>query len=255
MQVVTWNVNSVRSRKDRVAAWLESHGPDVVCLQETKTVDETFPVDAFSALGYKLALFGQKTYNGVAILARSDLTNVRRGLPGDGPDDQKRILVADVAGVTVVNIYVPNGSEVGSEKFAYKMDWLQRLRAYLDDDFDPAAPMVLCGDFNIAPQERDCHDPEEWRGKVLFHPDEHAALARLRDWGLVDAFRLHHQEEGHFSWWDYRAAAFRRNRGMLIDHLLVTGSLAARCTGVVIDRDERAGEKPSDHAPVTATFR
>jgi exodeoxyribonuclease-3 len=254
VRIVTWNVNSVRSRKYRVVAWLERHGPDVVCLQETKTVDETFPADAFSALGYQSATFGQKTYNGVAILSREEPANVRRGLPGDGPEDQKRIIAADVSGVTVVNIYVPNGSEVGSEKFAYKLDWLQRLRAYLDDAFDPTAPLVLCGDYNIAPEERDCHDAEEWRGKVLFHPDEHAALARLRDWGLVDALRLHHQEEGLYSWWDYRAAAFRRDRGMLIDHLLLTESLAARCRDVVIDKEERGGEKPSDHAPVTATF-
>jgi len=254
VRIVTWNVNSVRSRKDRVVAWLERHGPDVVCLQETKTVDETFPADAFSALGYRSAIFGQKTYNGVAILAREEPANVRRGLPGDGPDHQKRIIAADVGGVTVVNIYVPNGSEVGSEKFAYKMEWLENLRTYLDDAFDPGAPLVLCGDFNIAPEDRDCHDPEEWRGKVLFHPDEHAALARLKNWGMVDALRLHHEEEGLYSWWDYRAAAFRRNRGMLIDHLLVTESLAARCQDVVIDKEERGGEKPSDHAPVMATF-
>jgi len=255
VRIVTWNVNSVRSRKDRVVAWLERHGPEVVCLQETKTVDETFPAAAFADLGYQMALFGQKTYNGVAILARSPLTGVRRGLPGDGPEDQKRILAATVDGVTVINVYVPNGSEVGSEKFAYKLAWLDRLRRYLEDEFDPASPLVLCGDFNIAPADRDVHDPEEWRGKVLFHPDEHAALDRLRRWGLRDAFRLHHEEGGHYSWWDYRAAAFRRDRGLLIDHLLVTESLAARCTGVVIDREERGGEKPSDHAPVTATFR
>lgn len=255
MQVVTWNVNSVRSRLDRVVAWLERHEPDVVCLQETKTLDETFPREPLEALGYNLALFGQKAYNGVAILSRQEMTGIRKGLSGDGPEDQKRLIAAEINGVTVINVYVPNGSEVGSEKFAYKLAWLDRLRADLDSTFDPQAPLVLCGDFNIAPEERDVHDPEEWRGKILFHPDEHAALARLREWGLVDALRLHHEEEGLYTWWDYRAASFRRNRGMCIDHLLLTESLAERCLDVTIDREERAGEKPSDHAPVTAIFK
>ncbi len=254
MRLVTWNVNSIRSRLDRVVAWLENHGPDVVCLQETKTVDETFPFQALADAGYQAAVFGQKTYNGVAILSREPAAEVRRGLPGDGPDDQKRLIAAQVAGVTVINVYVPNGSHVESPKFAYKLDWLARLLSFLESDFDPGQPLVLCGDFNIAPEDRDCHDPEVWRGKVLFHPDEHAALARLKDWGLQDALRLHHQEEGIYSWWDYRAAAFRRDLGMLIDHVLVTEPLAVRCTGVTVDREERAGEKPSDHAPVTATF-
>ncbi len=255
MRVVTWNVNSVRSRLDRVGAWLERHAPDVVCLQETKTVDETFPAEPLKALGYEQALFGQKTYNGVAILSRQKMTGVRRGLPGDGPEDQKRLIAAEIDGVTVINIYVPNGSEVGSDKFAYKLDWLARLRDFLDSSFDPQTPLVLCGDFNIAPEDRDVHDPEEWRGKVLFHPDEHAALARLREWGLVDALRLHHAQEGLYTWWDYRAASFRRNRGMCIDHLLLTRPLAERCLDVTIDKEERAGEKPSDHAPVMATFK
>jgi len=255
VRVVTWNVNSVRSRLDRVGAWLERHEPDVVCLQETKTVDETFPAGPLEALGYSLALFGQKTYNGVAILSRLKMTGIRRGLPGDGPEDQKRLIAAEIGGVTVINVYVPNGSQVGSEKFTYKLAWLARLRDYLANSFDPQAPLVLCGDFNIAPEDRDVHDPEEWRGKVLFHPDEHAALLRLREWGMVDALRLHHTQDGLYTWWDYRAASFRRNRGLCIDHLLLTRPLAERCLEVTIDKEERGGEKPSDHAPVMATFK
>ena len=255
MRVVTWNVNSVRSRLDRVVTWLKRHEPDVVCLQETKTVDETFPEEHFAALGYDLALFGQKTYNGVAILSRLKMTGIRKGLSGDGPEDQKRLIAAEINGVTVINVYVPNGSAVGSDKFAYKLAWLARLRDDLENFFDPQAPLVMCGDFNIAPEDRDVHDPQEWRGKVLFHSDEHAALSRLREWGLVDALRLHHAQEGLYTWWDYRAASFRRNRGLCIDHLLLTRPLAERCRDVTIDKEERAGEKPSDHAPVMATFK
>jgi exodeoxyribonuclease-3 len=255
LQLVTWNVNSIRTRLDRVVAWVSRHHPDVVCLQETKVVDEAFPREALESLGYHLETFGQKTYNGVALLSRSPLAAVRRGLPDDAPDAQRRLIAATIDGVTVVNVYVPNGSSPESEKFAYKLDWLDRLARFLEDEADPESPLALCGDFNIAPEDRDVHDPDEWRGQVLFHPDEHAALARLTRWGLADALRLVTPDGGLYSWWDYRAAAFRRDRGLRIDLVLVTRPLASRVAEVAIDREERAGERPSDHAPVTAVFR
>jgi exodeoxyribonuclease III len=255
VRVATWNVNSIRSRLARVVAWLQREQPDVLCLQETKVVDADFPRDAFEPLGYRVETFGQKTFNGVALLAREAPRDPRRGLPGDGPDDQKRLIGARLGGIDILNVYVPNGQEVGSDKFAYKLDWLGRLRRLLDTAYDPSGEVLVCGDFNIAPEDRDVHDPDLWRGQVLFHPDEHAALGRLTAWGLTDALRLRHPEGGLYTWWDYRALAFPRNHGLRIDYLLVTAPLAARCEDVVIHRDERKGEKPSDHAPVVATFR
>lgn len=253
--VATWNVNSIAVRLPQVVDWLERHRPEVLCLQETKTPDEKFPFASFEALGYRVAASGQRTYNGVAILSRLPVEEVWSGLPGDDETAQKRLLSALIGGIQIVNVYVPNGSEVGSEKFAYKLHWLARLRGFLDSRFQPTDAVLLCGDFNIAPEERDVYDPEAARGKVLFHPDEHAALGRIRDWGLVDTLRLSRQEAGLFSWWDYRAAAFRRNLGMRIDHIWVSGPLAERCTASWIDLEPRKRERPSDHTPVLATFR
>jgi len=251
MKIATWNVNSIRARAERAEAWLDRMRPDVLCLQETKVQDDLFPREIFESRGYTLEVFGQKTYNGVAIASLLPLTDVSRGLPGDGDDAQKRIIEATVSGVRVVNIYVPNGFEPDSEKFAYKMDWLRRLRSHLEDRYDAERDEVLMlGDFNIAPEDRDLHDPEARRGKILFHPDEHARLRELLEWGMVDVFRLHHDEAGLYSWWDYRAGKFARDLGMRIDLLLATEPLAARCVATEIDREERKGPKPSDHAPV-----
>ncbi len=254
MKVATWNVNSIRTRLEQVTAWLDAHQPHVVCLQETKTVDEKFPREPFQERGYAVELYGQKTYNGVALLSKLPVGDVRRGLPGDEDDDsaQRRLISAGIGDLEVINVYVPNGSEVGSPKFAYKLDWLERLARHLRESHDPGRPLLLCGDFNIAPEDRDVHDPEEWRGQVLFHPDEHKALARLTGWGLADALRLHQEAAGIYTWWDYRAAAFRRDRGLRIDLILVTESLARRCRRVEVHRDERARERPSDHVPVVA---
>lgn len=253
MVIATWNVNSIRARLAKLVAWLEAKAPDVVCLQETKVVDEEFPFAELRSLGYEVASFGQKTYNGVAIASRLGVEHVRRGLPGD-ESGEARLVCAEVSGVTVASVYVPNGQEVGSEKYAFKLAWMEKLLAYLAGHFSPSDPLVLCGDFNVAPEDRDVWDPELWRGKILFSEPEREAFFKLIRWGLVDCLRLHHQEGGLYTWWDYRQGAFHRGWGMRLDHILATPPMAARCTTVVIDRDARKGEKPSDHAPVLATF-
>lgn len=253
MKIASWNVNSIRSRQDRALAWLARHEPDVLAIQETKVTDDKFPRAPFEDAGYHVEVFGQKTYNGVALVSRAPAEDVVRGLPDDDEDAQRRLIAGTFGGVRVVNVYVPNGKDVESDKFPYKLDWLKRLRSFLDG-FDPSDDLVLLGDFNIAPDERDLHDPEAWRGKVHFHPKEHAALAELRDWGLTDLFRVHHEEAGRFSWWDYRRLAFPRNAGLRIDLILGTASMHAACKACDIDRDERKGKLPSDHAPVWAEF-
>ena len=251
MQVTTWNVNSIRSRLERVLDWIERRRPDVLGLQEIKVADDVFPRTAFEDLGYHVETFGQKTYNGVALVTKSPPQDLVRGF-GEGDEEQRRLIAARVDGVAVVCVYVPNGQDVESEKFPYKLAWLEKLRAFLDDWASPDEPLLLMGDFNIAPDERDLYDPEGWRGKVHFHPDEHAALARLRSFGLRDLFRDHEDAAGIYSWWDYRQLAFPKNRGMRIDLILGTEAAARRCQGVLIERQERKGKKPSDHAPVTA---
>jgi exodeoxyribonuclease-3 len=250
MLVATWNVNSVRMRLDRLKAWLERRSPDVVALQETKTVDEAFPRAEIEALGYRVETFGQKTYNGVALLSRAPLEGVVRGLPDDPPDADRRLIAATVGGVKVVGVYVPNGQAVDSPKFPYKLAWLRRLRRFLDGWARPDEPVLVLGDFNVAPEDRDVHDPDLWRGQVLFHPDEHAALREVSAFGLHDLFRLHHDEAGLYTWWDYRALAFPKNHGLRIDLVLGTGAARSRCRACEIDRAERKGEKPSDHVPV-----
>jgi len=254
VQIATWNVNSVRSRKERVLAWLVAQQPDVLCLQETKVTDDAFPRADFEALGYHVTVSGQRTYNGVAILSRTSPVGVVRAF-ADGEEEQEaRFLTATVSGVQVVCVYVPNGQVVGSGKFAYKLSWLGRLRRYLDRHCDPTSLLALCGDLNVAPEPRDVHDPAAWQDTVLFHPQARAALQDLCAWGLVDAFRLHHSEAGVYSWWDYRQLAFPKNHGLRIDHILVTQTLAARCTGAYIDRETRKGQGASDHSPVVVTF-
>jgi exodeoxyribonuclease III len=255
LRIATWNVNSIRSRLERVAAWAERERPDVLCLQEIKTVDDGFPLEPFAALGYHAEVFGQKTYNGVALLSLSPISGVVRNLPDDEPDAPRRLIAGTVKKVRIVNVYVPNGQSPESDKFVYKLDWLRRLGAFLDAAAKPADPLVLLGDFNIAPEERDVRYPDLWRGHIHFHPKEHAALAGLTSWGLHDLLRKHHQEGGLYSWWDYRQLAFQKNNGLRIDLILGTGKMLGRCTGVEIFRDERKGESPSDHVPVVAAFK
>lgn len=250
MKIATWNVNSIRAREQLVVDWLRRTEPDVLCLQETKVVDDDFPTDELQRLGYSVAMAGQRTYNGVAILSRDTVRDISVGLHDDAPEAERRLIAATVAGIRIVCVYVPNGKAVDSPSFPHKLEWLRRLRETLDRGPGPDQDVVVCGDFNIAPDERDLFDPDERRGQVHFHPDEHAALAHLLEFGLVDAFRLHHSEGGLYSWWDYRAASFRRNAGMRIDLVLVTRTLAARCLSAHMDVEERRREKPSDHIPV-----
>jgi exodeoxyribonuclease-3 len=247
-------VNSVRARLDRLVAFLGREQPDILCLQELKVADHAFPRAELEAAGYHAAIHGQKTYNGVAILARTAPDDVRIGLTDETHDDEARLIAATVRGIRVISAYVPNGKYVGSDTWPYKMEWLRRLRAYLERSYDKAQPLVLCGDFNIAPEARDVARPDEWRGSTLFHEDLSSLLNELIAWGLVDTIRLHHTGEGPYTWWDYRMLGFPKGNGLRIDHILATASLAARCREAFVVRDERKGKLPSDHAPVVAVF-
>ncbi|MBD3235131.1 MAG: exodeoxyribonuclease III [Candidatus Eisenbacteria bacterium] len=252
VKIATWNVNSIRARLPRVSVWLEHEQPDLLCMQETKVVDEAFPREAFHDLGYHVESFGQKTYNGVAIVSRAKPEEVLRGFPEDAPGIERRLIGGRYAGIWILNVYVPHGTELGTPRFDFKLDWLRRLRGLIQSRWQPGDPILVCGDFNVAPEDRDVHDPDRWRGQLLFHPDEQAALRALMEWGLHDAFRLHTEEGGHFSWWDYRAGAFHRGWGLRIDLVLVSDGLREHCRAVAIDREARKGRKPSDHAPVVA---
>jgi exodeoxyribonuclease-3 len=254
MRIVTWNVNSIRTRLPRLLGVLARHQPDVVCLQELKVVDENFPTLDVKQAGYHSTIVGQKTYNGVAILSKEKPDNIATSM-ADGTDDpQARFVAADVSGVRVISVYVPNGGSVGSDKWDYKLEWLARLSSYLEAHGDPAKPLAVCGDFNIAPDDHDVNNPERWKDSVLCHPEGRAAFRKLINWGLVDAFRAHHPDGGIFSWWDYRMLGFPKNDGLRIDGLLVTQPLADHIANAFIDRDERKGKQPSDHAPVVVDF-
>lgn len=253
LKIATWNINSLTVRLTHVLDWLKREGPDILALQETKLVDERFPAMAFVEQGYHSIFSGQKTYNGVAILGRCPPVTWNTGMPGF-TDPQKRVIIGEYSGIQILNLYVPNGSEVGSDKYAYKLNWLDRLSAHIDELQRDQKPLILLGDFNIAPEDIDVHDPKEWEGQVLVSAPERAAFARLLAHGLADCYRLHNQQPGGFSWWDYRAGSFRRNRGLRIDHILASQRLASRCISCIIDAEPRALERPSDHAPVVAVF-
>jgi exodeoxyribonuclease-3 len=252
MKIATWNINSIRPRLERLLAFLDRHRPDVVCLQELKVVDADFPAEPLLAAGYHAAVFDQKTYNGVAILSRTEPADVRRGLDCGEPD--ARLISADVGGIRIASVYVPNGQIVASVKYAYKLKWMQMLRERLQQEATRSTPLVLCGDMNVARDELDVARPQQWAPSVLFHVDARQALEHLIDFGLVDVLRQQHPEGGIYSWWDYRMLAFPRNNGLRLDYILATEPVAARCTSAIVDRDERKGEKPSDHAPVLAEF-
>ena len=253
MRIASWNVNSLKVRLPQVLEWLQAHQPDVLGLQETKLVDANFPLDAFRELGYHASFSGQPTYNGVALLSRSPQDDVVTDL--DGLDDhQRRVLGATVDGVRIFNLYVPNGQAVGTDKYAYKLDWLEKLHAHLGAELARYPRCAVMGDFNIAPDDRDVHDPAEWAGKVLCSEPERAALEKILALGFADTFRLFEQPEGIFSWWDYRAAGFRRNRGLRIDLVLASTEFARCCTHSGVDVEPRRNERPSDHAPVVAVF-
>ena len=254
MIIATWNINSIRMRLPRLLEWLERRRPDVLCLQETKVVDGEFPVESLRAAGYHCEYRGEKSYNGVAILSLRPMECVLRSLPGDDADCQCRFISGWVSNTMIINIYAPNGQEVGSTKYGYKLEWYGRVRRYFDEQVDSKKDVLLCGDFNVAPEDRDVWDPEQWRGKILFSEPEKEAFRNLLGWGLIDALRMHRQEGGLYTWWDYRGGAFHRGWGMRIDHILLSESLSRRCESVEIDREARKGEKPSDHAPVLVTL-
>ncbi len=255
IRVVTWNVNSVRARLPRLLPWLEEHRPEVCCLQETKCVDEVFPREPFEDLGYQIAAHGQKTYNGVAILSRVGMEDVVRGLPGEDGDADRRVLRATVGDLMIVNLYVVNGKEVGDPKYDYKLRWLEQVRCMLAEDLPMNEKVVVCGDFNVTFDDRDIYDPERWRGKILCSDAERESLNSLLELGLHDAFRYFTEEGEHYTWWDFRTRGFERgNRGLRIDHFLVSAPALEVCTGVEIDTLARGGAKPSDHAPVIASF-
>jgi exodeoxyribonuclease III len=254
LTIATWNLNSIKARLDRLLGWLGRQQPDVVCLQELKVREEDFPFAELRAAGYHAAVLGQKTYNGVAILSREEPERIERGMDDGVDDPQARLIAARVWGIDVVSVYVPNGAELGSDKCAYKLEWTRRLRAWLERHHVASDRLALCGDFNVAPEARDVAEPSAWEDSVLFHPEMRAALEHILGFGLVDTFRLHHEEPGLYSWWDYRMLAFPRNQGLRIDHIFATRPLAERCVDARIDRQERKGKLPSDHAPVMAAF-
>lgn len=251
MKLATWNVNSLKVRLPHVLDWLASEQPDVLCLQETKQEDKAFPYAELEAAGYQALHNGQKTYNGVALLGKGAGAEVLRDIP-DFDDPQKRVIAATYGDVRVVCAYIPNGSEVGSEKYAYKLRWLSALHDWLGAELQRHPRLALLGDYNIAPADIDVHDPLAWKDQVLCSAPERAAFGELVALGLSDAFRLFPQAEKSFSWWDYRMMGFRRNHGLRIDHILLSAPLASQCTACRIDREPRKWERPSDHAPVIA---
>ena len=253
MKIATWNVNSMKVRQPHVVEWLQANDPDVLVLQEIKQLTENFPADDLQAIGYQSIASGQKTYNGVAVIGKTPCANAITDFP-DFEDPQRRVLACTVDGVRVINLYVPNGSEVGSEKYAYKLEWLASLKCFLEAEMQQHENVVVLGDFNIAPADADVYDPEKWGDAILCSPLERAALRSLLDLGLTDVFRKFEHPEKSFSWWDYRAAGFRRNAGLRIDLILTSASMTERCTASYIDKEPRAWDRPSDHAPVVAEF-
>lgn len=238
----------------QVLDWLELEQPDILALQETKLTDQHFPAHEFREKGYHAVYSGQQTYNGVALLSKPAMTDVVTAFPGY-QDPQRRVLGAAINGIYVLNLYVPNGASVGSEKYHYKLDWLARLESFVPALLEQHKRLIILGDFNIAPEDRDVHDPQEWAGKVLVSDAERAAFVKLLNLGLSDCFRLFKQEERSYSWWDYRAAGFRRNRGLRIDHALASAPLAESCVECRIDKSPRYLDRPSDHTPVIAVFK
>lgn len=254
MKIATWNVNSLKVRLPHVLEWLDVNQPDVLVLQEIKQVTEAFPLDSFAASGYQSIANGQKTYNGVAVLSHAAISEPVLEFP-DFEDSQRRVLAVTIDGVRVVNLYIPNGSEVGSEKYAYKLRWLSTLREFLADELQRHERLVVLGDFNIAPADEDVHDPEGWGDAILCSPLERQALRELFALGLTDVFRKFEHPAKTFSWWDYRAAGFRRNAGLRIDLILTTDTMTDACTSCYVDKEPRTWDRPSDHAPVIAEFR
>jgi exodeoxyribonuclease-3 len=250
-RLATWNVNSLKVRLPHLLDWLAAAQPDVMCLQETKTADPNFPVEPLRAAGYHAVYCGQKSYNGVAILARGELTDVQHGIP-DFADDPRRVIAATVGDTRVISIYAPNGQSLGSEKYIYKLAWYEALAKWLKEELVRRPRSAVLGDFNVAPEDRDVHNPKRWEGEIHVSAPERAAFRGLLEIGFKDAFRLFEQPEKEFTWWDYRLMAYQRGWGLRIDEILLSGELAARCVACKIDRSPRERERPSDHTPVVA---
>lgn len=251
--IATWNVNSLKVRLPQVLQWISENRPDVLALQELKMPTEDFPLEVFRETGYQSVVNGQKTWNGVAFLTRFPATDVVTSLPKTD-DPQKRLVAATINGVRMLNLYIPNGESVDSDKYRYKLDWLRRLTVFIQQEQKTFSRLLLLGDFNIAPQPEDVHDPVKWEGHILFSEPERQAFQALISLGFVDCFRLHPQQDKSYSWWDYRMNAFRRNMGLRIDHILISGSLSRQSLACYIDKAPRSWERPSDHTPVVATF-
>ncbi|MEO8573598.1 MAG: exodeoxyribonuclease III [Pyrinomonadaceae bacterium] len=254
MKIATWNVNSINIRMPQLLGWLETTDIDVICFQETKTVDENFPVAALKDLGYDAAFMGQKSYNGVAIVSKFPITDVQKNFLDDNDESHKRMIAGTINGIRVVNTYIPNGSELWSDKFNFKLDWLQRLRRFFDENCDVNSDVLLCGDFNVAMEDLDVWNTAVWEGKIHFSRPERAAMTHVKQWGFVDVYRKLNPDTKEFSWWNYREGAWQRNQGLRIDHIWTSPSLAEKCAGCWIDKAPRTLEKPSDHAPVIAEF-
>lgn len=255
MKVATWNINGIGSRIEQVIDWCSAAEPDVLCLQETKCVDSKFPRRKFESIGYDhIAFAGEKTYNGVAIVSRLPLENIRMKFPGDTDDAPKRVIMLDVDGVHIVNAYAPHGTKLGSVKYTFKLDWLVRLRKYFDDKFTPDDDVILCGDLNVAPHETDVWKPMAWKDKLHFTKEERDALMNVKRWGFIDVFRQLNNDVKEFSWWSNFHHDFEKDRGLRIDFIWTSPDLAESCTDCWIDTAPRAREKPSDHAPVVADF-
>ena len=252
MRIASWNINSLRKRQDRLFAWLTETKPDVVCLQETKCPDDQFPLLALQSAGYFSAYHGEKSYNGVAILSRSELTDIRPSFCDEVDDPQARVIAARVGSIRIFSIYAPNGQAVGAPAYDYKLRWYSRLANCISQD--KATEIAVCGDFNVAPEDVDVHDPALWRGAIMCSEAERAAFRKLSEVALTDTLRLHHRETGLFTWWDYRMLSFAKNRGLRIDGVLASQSLARKCVAAGIDRDMRKGKDASDHAPIWAEF-
>ena len=255
MKIATWNVNSINVRMPQLLGWLDRTNVDVVCFQETKTIDENFPLDDLQNAGYEAAFMGQKSYNGVAIISKFPISDVQKNYLDDDDEAPKRLIAATINGVRIVNTYIPNGSELWSDKFYFKLEWLQRLRRFFDDTCDENKNVLLCGDFNVGPDELAVWSVPMWEGKIHFSKTERAAIHHVKQWGFVDVFRKMNGDAQEFSWWNYREGAWQRNRGLRIDHIWTSRSLADKCVGCWIDKQPRGLERPSDHAPVVAEFK
>jgi exodeoxyribonuclease-3 len=256
--IATWNVNSVRTRLSQIIDWIKKFNPDILCLQETKVIDESFPVEAFKSLGYSIEVYGQKSYNGVAIISKVKGENIRKGFYGctdsdqniEALLDQKRLIAAEINGIKIINVYVPNGSSINSEKFKYKINWLNYLASYLDEEFKKGELICLMGDFNIAPSSIDIHDSEKHEGGIMASETERNALNNVLKGKLIDSFRIFEKNTGHWSWWDYRNNAYELNKGWRIDHIYISQELSTKLKSCVIDSLPRGNLRPSDHAPV-----